>query len=230
MKSLVLLFLIISQTTFAAESSLTEKISGYLPNAVSMDLAMNETSVFLVDRDTIKSPNSSVSNSEGIGSLANAISLSMAPSKNRDKGFGTKISPEVTFAFNNLRFNSAAVLLDSTDFQILRTSLGVSAELNYKMDIGTIYTSIGLGGSYSWISWSSPASGGAISGVNKNFTLGAGYYTYLTETLLVKLFARFISEDDNVWNKALDTSQGFDVPVQAVVNTLAGVSLAYTFQ
>lgn len=229
MKSLIAVLILISHTAFAAETSLTEKVRPYLPNAVSFDLAMNNTKVFLTDRDPIQSPNSSVSNNDGLGRLANAISLSVAPSKSQDKGFGMKTGPEATFAFNNLRFNSDAALLDNTDFQMFRTSLGVATEFSYKTAWGTLFASGGVGLAYSWISWSSPASGGGISGLNKNLILSFGYYTYLTDSILVKAFYRLISEDENVWNKALDASQGFDVPVESVSNQIVGASFAYTF-
>ncbi|MBO9665718.1 MAG: hypothetical protein J7501_02770, partial [Bdellovibrio sp.] len=83
--------------------------------------------------------------------------------------------------------------------------------------------------SYSWISWSSPLTGGEIYGFNGNLTGSVGFYNYISERLLFKLFARVVSEDKNIWNGALDASQGFDIPVEAVVNTMAGVSLGYVF-
>ncbi|MEK2688288.1 hypothetical protein [Bdellovibrio sp. GT3] len=230
MKSLIALLMLFSQSALAQETSLTEKITSYLPNSVSFDLAMNSTTVFLLDRESIKSPNASASNSDGVGQFANAISLAIAPPRNQAKGFGFKTGPEVTFAFNNLHFSSDAALLDSTDFQILRTSLGISSELNYKTDWGTPFVSGGVGMAYSWISWSSPASGGSIAAVNKNIILTLGYYTYLTESAIVKVFARMITEDENVWNKALDASQGFDVPVTSVSNHIVGASFVYAFQ
>ncbi|MBO9666302.1 MAG: hypothetical protein J7501_05765 [Bdellovibrio sp.] len=206
-----------------------EKAKEYLPNAVAIDLASNNTMVNLTNRESISSANASVSNSEGLGKFASALSLSVAPSKNQGNGFGFKVGPELTFAFNNLRFKSDSALLDSTDFQLLRTSLGASPEVNYKTNLGTFYASLGLGLAYSWISWSSPASGDNISGFNLNFILSIGYYVYASENMLVKVYTRSITEDKNIWNKALDASQGFDVPVESVSNNIVGFSFAYVF-
>lgn len=227
----VILFLLLPLCAQAAEkTSLTQKMRLLLPNSVALDFASNQSTVYLKERDPLKTEARPIS--EGAGELSrlfNAISITDIPGKNEPLGFRFKWVPTFTFAFNNLRFTSEAAFVNETDFQIFRTSIGIGPEASYKFNWGAFYLSLAPGASYSWVSWSSPASGGSMARFNSNLAFSYGYFNYFSEDWAMRIFARQVLEDTEVWNEALDSSQGFDVPVESVSNMIVGLSIAYVF-
>lgn len=229
MKLLIGLIFLFSSSAWASEGSVRETLYSLRPNTIVADVAQNQTEVQLKDRDSLTTQNRPISEAGGISQLINAVSITTTPPSDEPSGFQFKWTPIFTFAFNNLKFDSPAAYLSNTDFQIFRTSLGFGPEVSYKTGLGTVYFNLTPGVAYSWVSWSSPASGGEMNRTNLNLALSVGTFNYFTPRWVLRLFIKQVYEDTKVWNEALDSSQGFDVPVREVTNRVIGCSVGYVF-
>lgn len=203
-----------------------------LVNSLSIDVSDSRTKVDLQDRVSLATKNKPVgSQSGGISQFVNTISFTKIPEVAAEEGsFHLSGAPIFTFAFNNLNFDSPAVHLDQTDFQIFRTSVGYGPELTYKKFGGIFYANVSAGAAYSWISWSSPLSGGSMAKSNFNVAGTFGYYRRFLKSWAFKFFVKDIYEDAGVWKEALSSSQGFAVPVTQVNNVVSGMSFCWLFR
>ncbi len=220
MKFYIGLILLLMSATVSA--GVRDFLQEYVPNAFSLDIANNRTLISLQDRETL------VTNNRSGGGILGGISATFV-SKEPASGYHFAWMPVFTFAFHRLNFDSPSVFLAETDFQVFRTSLGIGPEFSYGVSFGTFYANISPGIAYSWISWSSPLSGGSMGKSNLNFATTLGFYQLYRKQIVVKYYWRFINEDKLVWKEALDSSQGFPVPVTGVINSITGLSLAWIF-
>lgn len=233
MRNLVLVFIleISNISAFAKEAVSSSKLTSFLPNTVALELSENQTTIELRDRPTLKTKKSAVPGLLGEGGrlLDNLTITTLDPPERDDYVFGFRWVPAFTLAFYNMDITSNAALLSQTDFQLFRVSLGIGPELNFYMPFGTLYLGVAPGIAYSWLTWSSPVSGGSIgrSGVNAAATVGL--YKYIGNHWSIRIFFKQILEDNHAWKAALDSSQGFEVPVKTVFNTIYGLSVGYSF-
>jgi len=219
----------------ATETSMWDAVlphlDSLLPNAVMLDISADQTRVDLDQRSSLVANNRSVGGSGDISHFINSISVTnlAAPTSDEFK-FHFHWAPVFTFTFHDLNFNSDAAYLSDTDFQVFRTSLGYGPEISMNTALGVFYFDVTPGVAYSWVSWSSPVSGGSMAKSNFNLALSLGFYHYFSEHWALRLFVRDILEDTQVWKEALDSSQGFDVPVTRVSNWTYGLSVAWIFR
>jgi len=212
--------------------TLTERIYSLLaPDAVAFDFSRDETLVMLKDREPLRGHGRATS--QGLGELAQfagRFGFTSLPDARTDRlHLGFHLIPLFTFAFQNVGFDSKSVFVSETDFQMFRTSLGYGPEVTLSSWLGTFYLDLVPGISYSWVSWSSPVSGGSMWKANTNLATSIGYFRHLSPSWVMRLFARQVVEDTQVWREAFNSSQGFEVPVERVSTTLVGVSLCYVF-
>lgn len=201
-----------------------------IPNTVAFDIANNNTFVRLADRPTLtgtKKPSATLGEASRVTD-AFTLTILRPPKSN---GYKTSLNwvPAFTFAFQNVGFDSNAAFFEDSDFQLFRVSLGYGPELSWNTPAGTFYATLAPGVAYSWVSWSSPVSGGSMGRSNANLALSIGYHKYITKAWALRAFVREVIEDTAVWNEAMDSSQGFDIPVESVHNTIIGASVAYSF-
>ncbi len=203
----------------------------YLPNTVELEVTNNVTTVDLKARPSIQAKKIPAENGLGAATnLLNVITISKMPYEEDIKeGWGFKWSPLMSFAFYNLEFDSDAAFFSETDFQVFRLSVGLGPEVNYTSSLATIYATAAPGVAQSWVSWSSPVGGGSMSNVNTNFALTVGAYKSISSNIMFRLFYSEVFEDKKVWNEAMDSSQGFEIPVDSVANSILGVSVGYRF-
>lgn len=228
MKFLSLLIAFSSSGALAREKSL---ISSFLPNTLAIEASSNRTNVSLRDRDPLNTANRSAGSFGGdLSRLGNSLSFTTLPREAGEDGkFLFQWVPVFTFAFHNVNFDTPAVYLRETDFQVFRTSLGYGPEVSVKTVAGSFYGNISPGLAYSWVSWSSPLSGGSMAKSNFNIALTLGYYKYFADDWAVRFFIRQVSEDVGVWKEALTSSQSFEVPAESVTNQIVGLSLCWVF-
>ncbi len=234
MKWICVLLFIFSQNALAKELPAKEKPfwGSLLFNSVSLDISDSRTQVNLQDRDSLATKNRPVDNSAGdLSRFINSISISKIPENSKETGaFQFEAVPIFTFAFHNLIFDSPAAYLEQTHFQIFRTSVGYGPELTYNSDWGAFYSNLSPGIAYSWVSWSSPISGGSMAKSNLNLAMTVGYYRRFMKNWALKFFFKDVFEDKGVWKEALSSSQGFEVPVIQVNNLVSGFSLCWVFR
>ena len=201
------------------------------PDTLSFDIATNRTFVELDQRETLVGRKQISGNFLGdAGQLVDSLTLTTLPRHTGENyKFIFRWVPTFSFAFNNIVFDTPSVFLSETDFQIFRVSLGIGPEFSLDTFLGTIYVSVAPGGAYSWVSWSSPVGGGSMARSNINWSTSFGYYKFITQNFALRVFIRQVVEDKGVWDEALDSSQGFNIPVKSVYNSIAGVSISYTF-
>ncbi|MNJ92575.1 hypothetical protein D3C87_102480 [compost metagenome] len=229
MRTFLFVFILLPLLAKAEEGVWTERVKSFLPNTIVFDIARNQSEIRLDGRESLTTENQPISSSGDFSNVFNAISITSMPSHEESMGFRFEWTPVFTFAFNNLKFNNSAAFINDTDFQIFRTSLGIGPQLGYKTSLGTLYVNLTPGIAYSWVSWSSPASGGSMARTNGNLAFSVGYFNYFTPQWALRLFVKQVYEDTKVWNEALDSSQGFDIPVKEVINKVVGGSLCYVF-
>jgi hypothetical protein len=224
-------FLILGSAMAADEASLSSVIKSAMPNTLGVIASGDTTVVNLESREPLKTQNQAIDN--GLGEASKVFG---SFSLNRLTKFDTSGThfllrwvPAFTFAYHQLQFESPSAFLSQTDFRMFRTSLGYGPELDLVTQVGTFYLSLSPGLAYSWLSWSSPVSGGALNAPNLNLTAGAGFQTYFTKSWAIRIFANQVFEDKELWKEALESSQGFEVPVTNVYNLNVGTSLCYTF-
>jgi len=229
MKWILLIPILFSSFALAAERSTWKSM---LVNSVSLDVSDSRTKVYLQDRDSLATKNKPAgSQGGGLSQFINSVSFSKIPEVATQEGsFRLSGVSIFTFAFNNLTFNSPAVYLEQTDFQIFRTSAGYGPELTYTQFGGVFYINVSAGAAYSWVSWSSPLSGGSMAKSNLNVAGTFGFYRRFLKDWAVKAFFKDIYEDTGVWKEALSSSQGFAVPVTRVNNMVAGISFCWLFR
>lgn len=228
MKWLFFFVFIFSKNLWASEKSFLGNI---LVNSVSLDISDSRTKVNLRDRDSLATKNRPVGESSGnFSHFINSISLSKIPENTKDDGFHFQGTPIFTFAFHNLSFDSPAIYLQETNFQIFRTSAGYGPELTYNGLGGVFYSNLSAGVAYSWVSWSSPISGGSMAKSNLNLALTLGYYRRFLQNWAIKIFFKDVYEDTGVWKEALTSSQGFEVPVTQVHTLVSGISFCWVFR
>lgn len=228
MKFLGIFLFLFSWTAHAQEKSF---LSSFLPNTMALEASSNRTNVNLRDRDSLSTDNRSAGSFGGdFSRLGNSLSFTTLPRESGEDGqLSFQWVPVFTFAFHNLNFETPSVYLRETDFQVFRTSLGYGPELTWTTIAGSFYGNITPGVAYSWVSWSSPLSGGSMAKSNVNVALTLGYYKYFADNWAVRFFIRQVSEDVGVWKEALTSSQGFEVPAESVSNQIVGLSLCWVF-
>ncbi len=211
--------------------TLKERAQKYLPNTVALDLTGSYGHIQLQDRPELEVKRKEESG--GISSFTkylDALTLTVLnPPERTDFHFHWQFVPVFSFAFYNFQINSTAAYFADTDFQVFRIGAGVGPEGTLDTSIGSFTAMLAPALMYSWLSWSSPASGGSMARSSMNWAISLGYHKYFKEDWAFRFFVRAITEDDNVWNEAMDKSQGFDVPVIGVSSSIVGISLAYTF-
>jgi hypothetical protein len=215
----------------ARAETFKERVQKYLPNTVALDLTSSFGHIQLQDR-----PELEVKRKEETGGISSvtkyldALTLTVLnPPEKTDFNFHWQFVPVFSFAFYNFQIDSTAAYFSDTDFQIFRIGAGIGPECTLDTSIGSFTAMLAPAITYSWLSWSSPASGGSMARSSMNIAIGLGYHKYIKKDWAVRFFVKAITEDDNVWNEAMDKSQGFDVPVIGVSSSIVGISLAYTF-
>lgn len=204
--------------------------ASFLPNSVGADLSQDQTDVALEERESLTgrpaSPGGAESSLRHLGRIS--ITRVSAPPTGRFR-LSFAWVPVATFAFQNLRYDSSSAFITETKFQMFRTSLGIGPELRLNLAGGILAANLVPGAAYSWVSWSSPVSGGSMARPNVNLAASVGYERYLTRSIAIKAFGRRVWEDTGVWSEAFSSSQGFEVPVKSVATTTVGVTLSYVF-
>lgn len=206
-----------------------ERIKSFAPNTVSYDLSSENTVVFLKDRPALATTNlgAPTNSQSAFFNFTNGFGLTRSPVKTTSGEIDCNWVPVFTVAFHNLKYTSSMAFLDETDFQVFRTSLGIGPELGYQYGNSRYSINLSPGVSYSWISYSSPASGGSVGRTNLNLALSLIYdYTFLNN-ITGRFYIRKIAEDTSVWKETLSSSQGFDIPVTRVISTVTGFSLLW---
>lgn len=203
-----------------------------IPDTFAINATNDSTVVQLDHRESLTTQNQPIEGKFGEASKAFG-SMSLTKLKkygaSENPHFYLSWSPSFTFAYHQLQFETPSAFLSQTDFRIFRTSLGFGPELNLATYIGTFFAGVSPGMAYSWISYSSPVSGGALAKPNLNLTASIGYHKYVTNDWAVRFFANQVFEDKELWREALNSSQGFEVPVTDVYNVNVGASVCYTF-
>jgi hypothetical protein len=201
-------------------------VKRFLPNNVSYEFARDTVDIRLEDRPTLHIKTKVLSNNLGEASrLAAKISFSKVP-KNKE-GFQFQWSPLVSLAFYNFEVESDSVFFKDTTFQFFRVIGGFGPEVKYTENWGTVSFLIAPAVNYSWVSWSSPVSGGSFA--KSNFTAGAAlnYQKPLSDRWYLQIFYKVLLEDETVWKEALTSSQGLEVPVKSVMDTVVGIAFGY---
>lgn len=168
MKTLLIGFFLFSLSTFVnAKTSWKESAIKSLPNAIMYDIANEDTSVYLVDREKLRTKNLGLKGgSSQFSFLTNGFSLTRLPDAHNIGVWELDWIPSFSIAFHNLTYESSTAFLDQTDFQLFRTSLGFGPELSYQTSLGRFAGNVTPGIAYSWISYSSPVSGGSVGRSN----------------------------------------------------------------
>lgn len=208
-----------------------ERINKYLPNTVALDLTTSSTFVGLQNREDLEiKRNQSDDGFSSVTKYIDAITLTILnPPTRTDFDFHWQIVPVFSFAFFNFQVNSDAAYFSETDFQVFRIGAGAGPEGTLDTSFGSFSIMLAPAATYSWLSWSSPAAGGSMARPSLSWAAALTYHKYITPNWAIRFFIRSITEDDKVWNDALDYSQGFDIPVTDVSSSITGISLAYTF-
>jgi len=190
------------------------------------DIANEDTSVYLVDREKLRTKNLGLKGgSSQFSFLTNGFSLTRLPDAHNIGVWELDWIPSFSIAFHNLTYESSTAFLDQTDFQLFRTSLGFGPELSYQTSLGRFAGSVTPGIAYSWISYSSPVSGGSVGRSNLNLSFSLLYTLEIAHNLALRMFFKEIVEDTQVWRASISASQGFDIPVKQVLNTVTGFSI-----
>lgn len=203
-----------------------------LPNSMSVDSSHEETKVSLYNREPIRSKDEPVDDNFGsfsryLGSVG--FTNLLPPNRSRTSHWFFRFAPALNFGYHKLHFNSPAAFFSESDFKIFRIGAGLGPEIAWQTMFGNFYASVTPGAAYSFVDYSSPVAGGSISRNSINLTLSAGYYFYFTGKWAFRISYRNISEDKKAWNEVLDRSQGFDIPVDQVHQTIVSTSICYYF-
>lgn len=230
MKVLFLVSILFCSSLSQAETWL-DKAKAFAPDTVTYDISNENTVVSLKDRPKLTTTNLGSPNNDGnpLFSLTNSFGLTKNPSSIPSGDFALNWVPLFTVAFHNLKYNSSMAFLDDTDFQVLRFSLGMGPELSYQYGNNRYSMNLTPGIAYSWISYSSPVSGGSVGRTNLNLAASLIYSYSFLKNMAVRAYIREIIEDTSVWKDSLSASQGFDIPVTQVVSTVTGLSLLWTW-
>lgn len=222
---------LLTQSTFAfakEENKSWFNLKSMLPNSVSYELTNDDVSIKLKDRPTLKVKTKEFSSDLGeVSRVASKITIKQIPDIKGKQGFHLLWSPMLSLAFYNFEVDSKSVFFPQTTFQFFRVMAGFGPELRYVHDIGIISLQVAPAATYSWVSWSSPVSGGSFA--KSNFNIGAtlNYIKPFAENWNFQIVSRYIYEDKDVWEEALSSSQGFKVPVKSVENTMIGIAVGY---
>ena len=215
--------------TTSAHATL-ESAASFLPNSVGADLSQDQTDVALEEREGLTGrPVSPGGTESSLRHLSRISVTKISPPPTGRLRLSFAWVPVATFAFQNLRYDSTSAFITETKFQMFRTSLGVGPEARLNLFGGILAANIVPGAAYSWVSWSSPVSGGSMARPNVNLAASIGYERFLTRSIALKVFGRRVWEDTGVWNEAFSSSQGFEVPVKSVATSVIGISLSYVF-
>jgi hypothetical protein len=207
-------------------------LADLIPNTVTADAANDRTAVYLADRDPLYGD---VKPSKGwLGDVSRflgnfSVTNLLPPRSYPVIDFHFRFTPLLTFAYHDIHIDDPAAYLDKTDFHLSRLSYGLGPEIAIESALGVFYVDLIPGAAYSWLAWSSPVDGGNASRVDLALSVGLGYYRYFTNRIAVRVFFRQTTENSKLWNEGLDSSQGFDVPVESVSQLVGGFSLCYYF-
>lgn len=228
---LLIITLLTSTVSYAVEKpSETSPWKSYMPNAIGYELTYDNVSVDLENRPALKVKPKAQSNDLGeISKLASHFSIKKISDLKTENEIHLSWSPLLSLAFYNFEIDSDAVYFPNTSFQFFRTMAGFGPELKYKNGLGTFSFQVAPAVTYSWVSWSSPVSGGSFA--RSNFSIGAGfnYIRPVNEKWKIEAFYKLNLEDTKVWQEALSSSQGFQIPVKSVLNKIVGVGITYAF-
>jgi hypothetical protein len=230
-RALTVATLLLALAANAQAKTFGENIHSLIPNTIAIDASQSETNVSLKDGDPLNVQRHRAGDTLGPATqIIDSVTLTVLhPPDSKEERAHYAIVPILSVAFFNFGIESKAAYFRETDFQVFRTSFGIGPEMTIDVKIGTFTLALAPGVSYSWMSWSSPVSGGELQQPNANIAISCGYYKYFGQHWAVRGFLRAVREDVALWDKALDRSQGFDIPVDAVGTTTYGASIAYSF-
>lgn len=225
MKALITFFILTSSLFAHAEESWYK----LLPNTFTVDMTKEQTVVLLHDRPTISTEPAGAEDSTSARYLGSvSITKLYVPRQYLSQHFAWALIPSLNFAYNKVNFSEDYAFLRNTDFTMFRTSVGYGPEVNWMTPAGVFYAQVAPGIVFSSVSWSSPADGGRAQRTFWNVASSVGYYRHVGDHFGIRLFAKFIREDSKLWDIALDSSQGFNVPVDQVSEQIVGFSLIYS--
>lgn len=199
-----------------------------LPNNINYEATNDQVSIHLDDRPTLHIRTKQLTSSLGDASrFASKISFSKTPDYNH-KGFKLLWSPIFSLAFYNFEVDTDSVFFKDTTFQLFRVVGGMGPELRYIFTNNHTFSFlIAPAANYSWVSWSSPVSGGSFAKANFTGAATLSYIMPFKERWNFTLFSKALLEDTKVWKEALTSSQGLEVPVKSVINYTTGIAIGY---
>lgn len=198
------------------------------PNNINYEATSDQLSIHLDDRPTLHIRTKQLSNNLGdVSRFASQISFSRTPDYDQ-KGFKLLWSPILSIAFYNFEVDTNSVFFKDTTFQLFRIVGGVGPELRYIFKNKSTFSFLIVpAANYSWMSWSSPVSGGSFAKANFTGAAALRYIIPFNERWSFAFFSKALLEETKVWKEALTSSQGLEVPVKSVINYTAGIALGY---
>jgi hypothetical protein len=221
-----------SQSAIAAQKAESTPESGLqtlIPNSINYEITSDDVLIRLKDRPSLHVKTKELS--DGLGGLSRLganITLGRT-SRDFEQGLHFVWSPFFSLAFYNFEIDSKSVFFPNTDFQFFRVMAGFGPQLRLTDTWGTLSLLIAPAANYSWVSWSSPVSGGSFAKSNFNIGSTLNYLKPLNDKWNFQAFVKVVMEDSKVWKEAMSSSQGFEVPVQSVVNTVVGIAFGYSW-
>jgi len=223
-----LLLLALSVQVMAAEGELYKKADLW-PNSLTYQAGQSLTELNLKNIKKLRVQTKSFSQDQGeVTQVASRLQIKKVRTRSRDF-FDFSWGPTGSFAYYPFAIDSRDVFFNETDFQFFRAFVGYGPEIRFKFSFGAFLLSASPGVQYSWVSWSSPVSGGAFSRYETSLLTSIQFLKPLTKNIFVQIFADSLFEDTSTWERAMTASQGFPVDVKQVRTTTVGLALGYNW-
>lgn len=210
----------------AKENELDSNLE-FLPNSLSYQSAQSATELSLSENQKLNVKTKTFGSNE-VTQLTSRLQFKKVRLESK-KFFDVSWGPSGSFAYYPFAIDSSDVFFSETDFQFMRVLLGYGPEARFNFKFGSLSFNASPGIQYSWVSWSSPISGGSFNRFETSLLGSVQFLKPLTKNVFLQIFSEWVIEDTLTWEKAMTSSQGFSVDVRQVNSTTLGVSIGYNW-
>jgi hypothetical protein len=134
--------------------------------------------------------------------------------------------PSFDLSRKRIAFNGYAPLQD-VEFDRWYVSGGYGIEVGHQSKIGLFYVDFIPNLTWTQLSFTAPQGDETISNTSLTATFELGYSYFITQHLVGRIFGRTVTEDSELWGRAVSDITGRAQSVSGVNSVFSGISIGY---
>ena len=222
------------EVTSFGHRSLVERLASrfnFVPDLVFFDIGPASTSVAIEDRAPVSSEDRGHPHffGEALNYLG-AVGITVANPANTRGGWKWDFSfvPSLQMIQRSEEFPDSPVL-QGLLFDRFRVTMGYGPRLGVNSQYGYFYGMFVPMVGWTQLSISNGPSASRTDSVNLHLAFELGYSRFLSDRFYFRLFAKSVSENANLWRRAVDAALAQPINVHSVSYITGGFSLGYYF-